>query len=116
MKAKHEYIQYLQQEMNLSAAKLQRHILQHHPVQMDSKKDHYEEWSIFQEIPALINFPCCMQRKITKLERSLGLGVSLFLMSLKAYIKLFALLTILSIPTFVHIRNVNLENEQTEAL
>jgi hypothetical protein len=78
---------------------------------MDSKKDQYEEWSIFEGIPALINFPCCMRRKITKFERSLGLGVSLFLMTLKAYIKLFALLTLFSIPTFVHIRNVNSATE-----
>lgn len=45
--AKIEFVQNLKDEMNLSAAKLQRHIYQHHPIQMDARKDHYEDWSIF---------------------------------------------------------------------
>ena len=105
--AKTEFIENLKEEMNLSAAKLQRHIYQHHPIQMDARKDHYEEWSIFQGIPPLINCPCCMKRKINKLQRSLGLGLSLYLMTLKAYIKMFLLVSLLSIPTIVHIQKVN---------
>lgn len=98
---KEQFVQKLTKNMTLSAKKLQRHIYERHPRQMDAKKDHYDTWSIYESIPALINFPCCMKRKVTKIQRSLGLGASLYLMTLKAYIKLFVVVSILSVPTIL---------------
>lgn len=50
---------------------------------------------------SLINWACCTQRKIPEVSGSIGLGPSLYLLSLKAYIKLFAVLSLLCIPSVV---------------
>lgn len=79
----------------------------HHPKKIDDKTSEYKNWSIFEDIGSLSNFNCCTERKIHQVNRSIGLGPSLFLISLKAYIKLFAVLSLLALPSVVVLMSGN---------
>ena len=100
-RAKQEYLEYLQFQSQLSAAALRKHILATHPKHVDEQTLQYRNWSICENLGSLINRSCCIQRRIHKINRSVGLGPSLYLLSLKAYILLFVILSLLSIPSIV---------------
>ena len=102
------YLVHLVKEMNLSYKALKEHINLKHPKKskklFKGKKLFYKDshlhwnWSIWQSTGTLVNFPCCSKFKILKFQRDIGLGPALYLISLKAYIKLFLLACVLSIP------------------
>lgn len=100
-KLKQEYLAYLKSQSSLSVAALQKHILANHPKQVDDKTFEYKNWSICETIGSLINCSCCIQRRIHKINRSLGLGPSLYLLSLKSYLMLFFIASILAIPSVI---------------
>ena len=55
----------------------------------------------------MINCGCCVRRKILKIHKNLGLGASLYLLSLQAYINLFFVLSLLAIPSIVVLTSGN---------
>jgi hypothetical protein len=80
---------------------------------MGDEAGEYSNWSICENLSSLINCGCCTKRKIPKVTRNIGMGASLFLLSLKSYIKLFVLLSILSIPGCVLLSSGNAVSEST---
>ena len=91
-----DYINYLKQMSHLSATALKKHMKQTHPKKIHG--DEYANWSICEDMSSLSNFNCCVKRRITKVQKSLGIGPSLYLLSLKSYIKLFTLISIIAVP------------------
>lgn len=85
----------------LSVSQLQKHIHATHPKRVNDKTSEYKNWSICENIGSLINLNCCTERKIYDVSKNLGLGPSLYLISLKAYIKLFFVLSLMCIPSIV---------------
>jgi len=45
-----------------------------------------------------MNLNCCVKQKVSMVHECLGVGPSLYLLSLKSYIKVFFLVSILCIP------------------
>ena len=93
---KFDYKEHLATQQKLSVSALQKHIKLTHPKNVSDKSD-ADNWSIFEQIGSLTKGVCCVKRKISDVSYNLGLGASLQLLSLKAYIKLFFVLTIFSI-------------------
>lgn len=105
-KLKKEYLQHLETQSKLSVAGLQKFILANHPKQVESENQEYKNWSIWADLGLLTNC-CCINRKINKVNKSIGLGPSLFLLSLKAYMKLFFVLSVLAIPSIIVLASGN---------
>ena len=99
--AQQEYQEELNNNGALSRAALIDHIQYNHPKYKDSETEEIENWSICENMGSLIICSCMTRRKIPKGSRSLGLGASLYLMSLKAYLKVFFVLSILAIPSCI---------------
>jgi hypothetical protein len=57
------------------------------------------KWSITKNVGNI--FVCCRKTKISEFNKNIGIGSSLFLLSLKSYIFLFMILSILSIPACI---------------
>lgn len=100
-KVKDDYLNQLKAQTELSVAALQKHIQSMHPKEKDWKTKQRSNWSMFQDMGSLSNCSCCIQRRIQKVSKSVGLGPSLYLLSLKSYIVLFFFLSLLSIPSIV---------------
>ena len=83
---KQEYIDHLTAQSMLSVTALQNHIKDNHPKKVDEQTGEFRNWSICENIGNLINCTCCVKRKIPKVNKNLGAGASVFLLSLKAYI------------------------------
>ena len=84
----------LEDENKLSVQSLKNHIRQNHP-----KKTNEEDWPLLESISNLYFFKS--ERKIPKVLNDIGLGASLYLLTLKAYTILFLILTIINIPIFL---------------
>ena len=54
-----------------------------------------------------------MKRKIPKAAKNIGLGPSLFLLSLKSYLRLFLVLSIMSVPACVLLASGNEVSQST---
>ena len=80
---------------------------------MGDEAGEYSNWSICENLSSLTNCGCCTKRKVPKVTRNIGLGASLFLLSLKSYIRLFILLTILSIPAAILLSSGNAVSQST---
>jgi hypothetical protein len=94
-------------------AALEDHIKRHHPKKMGEEAGEYSNWSICENLSSLTNCGCCTKRKVPKVARNIGLGASLFLLSLKSYIRLFVVLTILSIPAAILLSSGNAVSQST---
>ena len=71
------------------------------------------KWSISKNVGSIFDFICCKKAKISEFNKNIGIGTSLFLLSLKSYIFLFIILSILSIPACIVLSSgteVNNEN------
>jgi len=71
------------------------------------------KWSITKNVGSVFDFFCCKKTKISEFNKNIGIGSSLFLLSLKSYIFLFIILSILSIPACIVLSSgteVNSEN------
>ena len=78
----------------LSYHLLMNHIRQNHP-----KINNEEVWNISSDIKSLISFS--NDREIPKILKDIGLGASLYLLTLKTFAYLFLILTFLNIPIFI---------------
>lgn len=104
-----EYEEHLVSEGNISRAALLDFIQYNHPKQKDAETDEYRNWSICESPSELVSCSCLTKRKVPKMARSIGLGASLFLLSLKAYLKLFLVLSIFAIPSCIILSSGNVE-------
>ena len=102
-----EYIAHLRKQSRLSVAALQKHIVATHPKKIDEESGEHRNWSICENMGSLLNCGCCVKRKIHKVNKNVGLGASLYLLSLKAYIYLFLVLSILAIPSVMILTSGN---------
>jgi hypothetical protein len=71
------------------------------------------KWSITKNVGSVFDFVCCKKIKISEFNKNIGIGSSLFLLSLKSYIFLFIILSFLSIPACIVLSSgteVNNEN------
>ena len=80
----------LEEESNLSLTKLKNHIRQNHP-----KKTNEEWWPILSSTGSFFNFK---NIDIPEFMQDIGLGASLYILTLKSLGMIFLLLTILNIP------------------
>ena len=96
-----KYLDLVNQERNLKAEKLRAHILNKHPKIFDDDLDDFENWSMLQDVGALCGDLCCSRKIIMRFTKNVGIGPSLFLLVLKAYIRLFIVLSFLCIPSCV---------------
>ena len=98
-KSAHEsYMEYLKNLSHLSATTLEDHIKQKHPTRINPETEEYGNWSICEDVGSLLNFNCCVKRRVTRVQRSLGVGPSLYLLSLKSFIQLLVLICLLATP------------------
>lgn len=81
----------LEEEQTISLIQLKNHIRQNHP-----KKNNEEWWPICSSPGAFFSFE--EKREIPDFIRDIGLGASLYLLTLKALGKIFLALTILNLP------------------
>ena len=72
-------------------AQLKNHIRQNHPMKSNDHK-----WSLLETTGSLVNIK--EKRKIPDLLKDIGLGASIYLLTLKAFAFLFIGLSILNIP------------------
>ena len=72
-------------------AQLKNHIRQNHPMKSNDK-----EWSLMETTGSLVNIKA--KRNIPALLKDIGLGASIYLLTLKAFSFLFIGLSILNIP------------------
>lgn len=98
---KQRYLELVERERVLSAERLRSHIWRNHPKQIDPEEEEYTSWSYCQNVGSLFGNTCCIKRKVTPFTKSLGIGPSLFLVSLKSYIRLFLALSVLCIPACI---------------
>jgi hypothetical protein len=54
-----------------------------------------------------MSFNCCIKKRVSKIQESLGIGPSLYLLSLKSYIRVFFLVSLLSIPQCILLSSGN---------
>ena len=80
---------------------------------MDEETGEHFNWSICENLSSVTNCGCCMKRKIPKAAKNIGLGASLFLLSLKAYLRLFLVLSIMSVPACVLLASGNEVSQST---
>jgi hypothetical protein len=92
---KQRYVSGIIRNSRLSLGKLNEHIYKHHPQKFDGQR--YKDYSLCGSMPNLAT--CCQKRRVPRVSQNIGLGPSLFLISLKAYIKLIFVITLFSIPT-----------------
>lgn len=102
-----EYLDHLEASSKLSVTALQNFIKENHPKKIDEATGEAKNWSICEEIGSLVQFGCCVKRKIPKVSRNMGLGASLYLLSLKSYVRLFFALSLLSIPSAIVLSSGN---------
>jgi len=77
----------------LSLPALLNHIRQNHP-----RLTNLEYWSIFESTGTLFNLG---QNEIPRVIKSIGLGASLYLLTLKAFCITFFVLTLINVPVFM---------------
>jgi len=88
-------------------AALQNYIKSAHPKKVDEASGEFSNWSICENLGSLVNCGCCVKRKILKVAKNLGLGPSLLLLSLKSYLYLFLLVSLMSIPSAIILMSGN---------
>lgn len=96
-----DYLLHLERQSHLSVTALQKFINYNHPKKLDQETGDHRNWSICEEIGTMVQLNCFADRKILKVSKNVGLGASLFMLSLKAYIKLFFVMSVLAIPSMV---------------
>jgi hypothetical protein len=82
-----------EEEDELSLTKLNNHIRQNHP-----KMSNAEHWPLSASTGSLVCFE--EQRDIPPLLKDIGLGASLYLLTLKSFTFLFLIISLISIPIF----------------
>ena len=80
-------------DQGLSLSALLNYIRQNHP-----KKTNLEFWPILENTGSLFSLGSA---KIPKVLKDIGLGASLYLLTLKAFCVLFFIMSILNIPVFM---------------
>jgi hypothetical protein len=78
----------------MSYKQLQNHVRQNHPM-----KSNEENWSLNEDTGNLFNYT--QKRKIPKILKDIGLGASLYLLTIKSFIWYFLLMSILNIPLMI---------------
>lgn len=99
--AKRRYLDLVEHERLLSVDRLRTHIWRNHPKKVDHEEEDYKNWSICENIGSLVAYACCVKRKISTFTKNLGPGPSLFVLSLKSYIRLFLALSVLCVPVCI---------------
>ena len=84
----------LDEEKGLSIQELKNHVRQNHP-----KKTNEEDWPLTVSLSNLFSFKS--NTRIPKVLNDIGLGASLYLLTLKAYAILFFFLTLINIPVIL---------------
>ena len=80
---------------------------------MDEETGEHFNWSICENLSSVTSCGCCTKRKIPKAAKNIGLGPSLFLLSLKSYLRLFLVLSIMSVPACVLLASGNEVSQST---
>lgn len=101
------YLELVERETTLSADRLRNHINKNHPKKMDLDLEEYRDWSLCQNVGSLFANACFSKKKITAFIGNMGIGPSLFLMSLKAYLRLFLVLSVLAVPSCILLASGN---------
>ena len=111
---KNQYNNKIKSNQYISEKILEAHIKQSHPHEVDiDDEEIVSKWSITKNVGSVFDFFCCKKTKISEFNKNIGIGSSLFLLSLKSYIFLFIILSILSIPACIVLSSgteVNSEN------
>jgi hypothetical protein len=68
---------------------------------MDPDLEEYRDWSLCQNVGSLFANACFSKKKITPFIGNMGIGPALFLMSLKSYVRLFLVLSVLAVPSCI---------------
>lgn len=97
---KKSYLDYIAEERRITVQKLRQYLLKKHPKQFDLDGDDEDinNWSLCKGVSNLQSDICFKRRKISDFSKNIGPGPAVFLSSLKSYIWLLFVLSLLNIP------------------